>query len=184
MRYRRLGDTDLMVSEVGLDARALRRSDPETAAATLRAAIALGITVVAWEVSDALEDLEPLLTEAAALERGRLTLVALLDHVPAPEAMGPQAEAIASRLGSELDVLALPGVVDAAQRDALTEVQSRGIARLAGTYDGAGIEVLAGRIAFAAEPAEVPARLAQPGVGCVLLPVATPGELRAAIQAP
>ena len=120
MRYRRLGDTEQMVSEVGLDVRSVVAGGDEAAEAIIRRAIDAGVTVFAWDVSDAVEDLEPLIVRAAGVDRGRLTLVATLDILPAPGAMGPQAEAIAARLaepGAEgyLDILVLPGLPDAAQ---------------------------------------------------------------------
>lgn len=137
MRYRRLGDTEQMVSEVGLDVRSVLRDGGEAAEGVIRSAIDAGVTVFAWDVSDAAEDVEPLLVRAAGVDRGRLTLVATLDILPAPDAMGPQAEAIASRLaepGAEgyLDVLVLPGLPDAAQQDALREVRARGVIRFVG----------------------------------------------------
>ncbi|MGE3961626.1 MAG: hypothetical protein AB7F65_08110 [Dehalococcoidia bacterium] len=157
MRYRRLGQTNLMVSELGLEVRAVLGAGAEGAEATLRAAIDGGITLFAWDVSDATEDVEPLVLRAAGVDRGRLTLVAQLDYVPAPEDMGPQVEAIAARLedgGVEgyVDVIALPGLPDAGQLAALEEVRRRGIARfiaVAGEGDAqlpeplpAGIDVL------------------------------------------
>ena len=161
MRYRRLGDTEQMVSEVGLDVRSALAGGDEAAEVMIRRAIDAGVTVFAWDVSDAAEDLEPLLVRAAGVDRGRLTLVATLDILPAPEAMGPQAEAIASRLaepGAEgyLDVLVLPGLPDAAQQTALDEVRARGVIRFVGhaaegdaevatpTPDGLDVLVLSG----------------------------------------
>lgn len=143
MRYRRLGQTDLMVSELGLEVRAALDGGEDAAQAVLRAAMDGGVTVFAWDVSDATEDVEPLIARTAEVDRGRLTLVAVLDHLPEPEAIGPQVEAIASRLaepGAEgyVDVIALPGVPDAAQLAALDEVRRRGIARFvayAGDHD-------------------------------------------------
>lgn len=138
MRYRRLGRTDVMVSEVGLEVRdALDAGGEEGATTTLRAAIDAGITVMAWDVSDAAEDVEPLIIRAAGVDRGRLTLVAVLDYLPPPSEVGPQIEAIASRLAEPdapgyLDVIALPGVPDAAQAAALEEARARGIVRFVG----------------------------------------------------
>lgn len=137
MRYRRLGQTELMVSEVGLDVRSALSGGEDAAEGLIRTAIDAGVTVFAWDVSDAAEDVEPLLVRAAGVDRGRLTLVATLDFLPAPDAIGPQAEAIASRLaepGAEgyLDVLALPGLPDAAQQAALAEVRARGVVRFVG----------------------------------------------------
>ena len=180
MRYRRLGETDLMVSEVGLDARVLLRSDPETAAATVRAAIALGVTVAAWSVSDATEDIEPLLARAAGTDRGRLTLIAVLDHVPAPEAIGPQVEAIAGRLESAVDIVAFPGPIDDARRAAFEEARRQGSALLAATARDGEIEVAGGRIVPTDQDGAAE-RLREPGVACVLLPVADPGDLRHAV---
>lgn len=148
MRYRRLGDTEQMVSEVGLDVRSVFGDGDEAAEALIRSAIDAGVTVFAWDVSDAAEDVEPLLIRAAGVDRGRLTLVATLDILPAPEAMGPQAEAIASRLtepGAEgyLDLLVLPGLPDAAQQAALSEVRARGVIRFVGYAADGDSEVAA-----------------------------------------
>lgn len=126
-----------MVSELGLEVRAVLEAGEEAAEATLRAAIDDGVTVFAWDVSDALEDVEPLIIRAAGVDRGRLTLVAVLDILPPPEAIGPQIVAIATRLDEPtaegyLDVIALPGIPDAAQLDALAEVRARGIVRFVG----------------------------------------------------
>lgn len=148
MRYRRLGDTEQMVSEVGLDVHSVLGDGDEAAEGVIRSAIAAGVTVFAWDVSDATEDVEPLLIRAAGVDRGRLTLVATLDILPAPDAMGPQAEAIASRLaepGAEgyLDVLVLPGLPDAAQQAALREVRARGVIRFVGYAAEGDAEVAA-----------------------------------------
>lgn len=126
-----------MVSEVGLEVRAALEAGEEAAEATLRAAIDAGVTVFAWDVSDVSEDVEPLVIRAAGVDRGRLTLVAVLDILPAPQDIGPQVEAIATRLDEStaegyLDVIAFPRVPDAAQLSALAEVRRRGIARFVG----------------------------------------------------
>ncbi len=137
MRYRRLGDTEQMVSEVGLEVRSTLEGGDEAAEAVIRGAIDAGVTVFAWDVSDAAEDVEPLIIRAAGVDRGRLTLIATLDVLPTPDAIGPQAEAIAARLaepGAEgyLDVLVLPGLPDDAQQAALREVRARGIVHFVG----------------------------------------------------
>lgn len=145
MRYRRLGRTELMVSEVGLEVRATLAQGAEAAAAALRSAIDGGITVFTWDVSDAAEDVEHLLAHTAGLDRGRLTLVAILDQLPPPEELGPQVEAIAARLGETdpgyLDVIALPGVPDAKQLEALEDVRRRGLARFVGFSGGSDAEL-------------------------------------------
>jgi hypothetical protein len=136
VRYRRLGQTELMVSEVGLEVRPLLAQGAEAAEQALRGALAAGVTVFTWDVSDATEDVEPIIARAAGVDRGRLTLIATLDFVPPPAAIGPQVEAIATRLevgveGEEgyVDVIALPGLPDEAQLRALEEVRRRGIVR-------------------------------------------------------
>jgi len=151
VRYRRLGSTELMVSELGLEVRALLDDGEEAAEAALRSAIDDGVTVFAWDVSDALEDVEPLIVRAAGVDRGRLTLVAVLDVLPPPEAIGPQVEAIATRLDEPtaegyLDVIAFPAIPDAAQLDALAEVRARGIVRFVGYAADTDVEA----------PAELP----------------------------
>ncbi len=159
MRYRRLGQTEQMVSEVGLDVRAILAGSGEGAEAALRSAIDRGITVFTWDVSDAAEDVEPLIIRAAGVDRGRLLLVAVLDVLPQPEDIGPQVDAIASRLAEPaadgyLDVIALPQLPDAAQLEALAEVRRRGVARFV-AYAGEGDREL---------PADLPA-----GVDLLLL---------------
>lgn len=209
MRYRRLGQTDLMVSELGLEVRAALAGGPDETEATLRAAIDGGVTVFAWDVSDATEDVEPLVIRAAGVDRGRLTLVAALDFLPAPEEIGPQVEAIAARLeegsGLEgyLDVVALPGLPDAAQLAALDEVRRRGILRfaaVAGESDAglpaalpSGLDVLvlgaAGRhrqgvgVLARAEPREAPALLEGGAVACVVTSALGAGEVSRLIGA-
>lgn len=181
VRYRRLGATELMVSEIALDARALRSSegqDEATAEATVRAAIALGVTVFTWTVSDASEDIEPLLAAGAGVDRGRLTLVARLDIVPSAADLGPQVEAIASRLGTPVDIVAFPGDLDAPAQAAFEEARERGLVRFAAVDAGDSIEVPAARL-LAADAAGVQGVLAQPGVASALVGVADPGELRA-----
>ena len=204
MRYRRLGQTDLMVSELGLEVRAALERGAEEAEATLRAAIDGGVTVFTWDVSDATEDVEPLVIRAAGVDRGRLTLVAALDFVPSPEDIGPQVEAIASRLdeggGLEgyVDVIALPGLPDEAQLAALNEVRSRGIARFIAVAAGsdaelpttlpAGIDVLvlggdAGSerdgvgVLARARVREAPALLEGGAVSCVVTSALDTGEV-------
>ncbi len=181
MRYRRLGSTGWMISEVGLDARALLQSDAETAAATIRAAIALGITAMAWSVSDATEDIEPLIAKAAGSDRGRLTLIALLDHVPSAEAVGPQVEAISSRLGSAVDIVAFPGALGDAERAAFEEARGRGSVRLAATTEDDTVRIEDARVTFAETPAAARDALDVGQATCVLVPVATPGDLRALV---
>ena len=165
MRYRRLGTTDLMVSEVGVEVRALLEGGEEAAAAALRAAIDGGVTVFAWDVSDSTEDVEPLLARAAGVDRGRLTLIAVLDVLPPAEQIGPQVDAIAARLaegGADgyLDIVAFPDLPDAAQLAALQEVRARGVAHHVG-YAGEGDTL----------PADLP-----PGVDVLVLGGAPSGE--------
>ena len=178
MRYRRLGETELMVSEVGLDVRALDGMDEESAASVIRAAITSGITVMAWDVSDGVNDLEPLLARAAGLERGRLTLVAMLDHVPPPENVGPQVGAITSRLGegaSEgfVDIVTFPGEITEGHLAAFEELRSRGRARFAGHYAASRIRLPGGVLAFAADEDDAMSVLSTPEVACALVPVAS-----------
>jgi len=180
VRYRRLGSTELMVSEIGLDARALLAAGEDTAEVTIRAAIALGVTVLAWTVSDASEDVEPLIARAAGVDLGRLTLVARLDLVPAPEDVGPQVEAVASRLGSGVTLAAFPGALGPEAHAAFEEARERDVVRFAALDSGATIEVPDGRIAEA-RPGAISAALQAPGVACALVQVADPGDLRALI---
>lgn len=215
MRYRRLGRTDLMVSELGLEVRATLGAGSlaegeDDAAAALRAAIDGGVTLFTWDVSDAAEDVEPLVIRAAGVDRGRLTLLAVLDFLPPPEAIGPQVEAIASRLAEGeggggngnvpgyLDVIAFPGVPDAAQIEALEAVRRRGTARfVAVAADGdaglpadlpAGVDVLvlggapssvhatAGVVARA-RLTDAPALLADRAISSVVTSAADAGEV-------
>lgn len=152
MLYRRLGRTELMVSETGLHADPLRGMDREQAVAVLRRAFARNVSVVAWSVSDALEDLEPVIAEAAGQDLGRLALVALLDQLPAAEDIGPQIEAVAVRLGDEtaVDIVTFPSLPDSDQLAALAEVRARGVLRSAGILGApegsvpAGVDVVVG----------------------------------------
>jgi len=189
-----------MVSELGLEVRALLDDGEEATEAALRSAIDDGVTVFAWDVSDALEDVEPLIVRAAGVDRGRLTLVAVLDILPPPEAIGPQVEAIATRLDEPtaegyLDVIAFPAIPDAAQLAALAEVRARGIVRFVGYAADTdveapaelptGVDVLvlgrapaSGRegigVIARAEPGEAPTLLEGRAVSSVVTPAGVP----------
>ena len=204
MAYRRLGTTDVVVSEAGIDVRAALPGGFEAAEETLRAAIDAGITVFAWDVSDTLEDVEPLIARASGVNRGRLTLVAVLDVMPSAQEMGPQIEAVAARLeadGAEgfVDVIALPALPDAAQAAALQESRERGIVRFVGVaphgsarspvplptgidlwvLDGVPVIDHRGAGVIARVPAgEAPALIHAGLVSSVVAPVASPVEVR------
>lgn len=168
MRYRRLGRTELMVSEVGLDADALRDAGHDEAVAVVRAALASGVTLVTWSVADSLEDIEPWLAEGARSEIGRFTLIPRLDVLPSPEAIGPQVEAVAARLGVEsLPVAAFPEVPVGDAAAALAEVRERGVVRFAGY---AGTAPLQPAQAAAVDVVVMAAWTAPPsGLGAVML---------------
>jgi hypothetical protein len=184
VRYRRLGETDLMVSELGLDVRPLEGVDEAIAIETLRAAILSGITVFAWDVSDAATDLEPLVALAAGVDRGRLTAVAVLDHVPEPDAIGPQIEAIASRLadgeGSEgrVEIMAFPGELGTAQLAAFEDAQARGIVGFGARSAGSQIQVGGSTIAFVADAADALVALGAHEATCAVVAVTSAEDLR------
>jgi hypothetical protein len=184
VRYRRLGETDLMVSEVGLDVRPLEGVDEAIAIETLRAAILSGITVFTWDVSDAATDIEPLVARAAGVDRGRLTAVALLDHVPEPEAIGPQIEAIASRLadgeGGEgrVEIMAFPGDLEAAQMAAFEDAQARGIVGFGARSAGSQIQVGGGVITFVADAADALVALGAHDAICAVVTATSPDDLQ------
>lgn len=182
MRYRRLGETDLMVSEVGLDVRALEGVDEEIAIATLRAAILAGVTVLTWDVSDAATDLEPLIARAAGVDRGRLTAVAILDSVPEPEAIGPQVEAIAARLASGgeglVEIVAFPGDLDDQRLLAFQEARARGIVRFAGRAAGSQVRVGGTVLTFVADAADALVALGAHETSCAIVSVRSPDEVR------
>lgn len=186
MRYRRLGETELMVSEVGLDVRPLEGVQEEIAVETLRAAILSGVTVFAWDVSDAATDLEPLVALAAGVDRGRLTTVAVLDHVPQPEAIGPQIEAIASRLadGGEgrVEIVAFPGDLDPAQLAAFEDARARGIVEFGARAAGSQIQVGGGAIAYVADAADALVALGAHEATCAVVAATSPEELRGVLD--
>ena len=134
MRYRRLGRTELVVSEVGLTARALEGLAPEVAGATLQAAIAAGVSLIALDARDSSFDLEPLIASVAGIERPRLTIVGVLDHLPAAVDLAPEVAAIAARFGTSgyLDVVAFPQAPTPAHLAALADLRDRRLVRFTG----------------------------------------------------
>jgi hypothetical protein len=124
-----------MVSEIGVDADVLRDLEHEEAVETLRAAFIAGVTVVTWHVADSLDDLEPLIVEAVKSDRGRLTLVAILDYLPTPDDLGPQVEAVAARLGGTVDIVAFPEAPTDAHAAAIDEIRARHTVRFV-AYSG------------------------------------------------
>lgn len=164
MRYRRLGRTELVVSEVGITARALEGLSPEVAGATLQAAIAAGVTLIAMDARDSATDLEPMIAEVTGIERPRLTIVAVLDHLPAPDDLAPEVAAIAGRFGDRgyLDVVAFPHAPEAAHLAAIEDLRSRGLVRHTGIAtsdaDVACAAIEAGAVEVLVAPLNMPRR--------------------------
>jgi aryl-alcohol dehydrogenase-like predicted oxidoreductase len=169
MRYRRLGRTEQVVSEVGLTARALDGVAPEVAGATLQAAISAGVTLIAMDARDSASDLEPMISAIAGTDRPRLTIVAVLDHLPSPDDLAPEVAAIAGRFGDRgyVDVVAFPQAPGAAHLAALADLRGRGLAFFAGiatSDDGiARAAIEGGHIDVLVAPLNLPRRASMRG---------------------
>ncbi len=126
MRYRRLGSTEWMVSEVGLAMRALEGLDEAAAGATLGAALAQGITLLLVDAREHEGGVEAIIGRVTASERPRLVVVSRIER-PAPDStLEAQLRAAAARVSDDgyLDVALFNHVPDAGQRavlDALAE---------------------------------------------------------------
>ena len=117
MRYRRLGRTEWMVSEVGLALRALEGLDEAVAGAALGAAIASGVTLVLVDVREHEGSVEPLIGRVTTSERPRLVVVSRFERIAEAPTFAAQLQAAGGRLSNEgyLDVALFPQVPDPAQ---------------------------------------------------------------------
>lgn len=130
MRYRRLGRTEWMVSEVGLALRALEGLDEAVAGAALGAAIASGVTLVLVDVREHEGSVEPLVGRVTTVERPRLVVVSRFERLAEPSTFAAQLQAAGRRLSRDgyVDVALFTQVPDAAQCAVLdTLVESRAV---------------------------------------------------------
>ncbi|MBM4411612.1 MAG: hypothetical protein FJ037_09925 [Chloroflexi bacterium] len=131
MRYRRLGRTEWMVSEVGINLRALEGLDEAAAGATFGAAIASGVTLVLVDVREHEGSLEPLVGRVMASERPRLAVLSRFERIAEAPAFAAQLLAAGARLGKEgfLDIALLTQIPDPAQRAVLDELAATRMVR-------------------------------------------------------
>jgi len=124
MRYRRLGRTEWMVSEVGINLRALEGLDEAAAGATFGAAIASGVTLVLVDVREHEGSVEPLVGRVMESERPRLAVVSRFERFAEVSTFAAQLLAAGARLGNEgfLDIALFTQIPDAAQRAVLDEL--------------------------------------------------------------
>lgn len=124
MRYRRLGRTEWMVSEVGINLRALEGLDEAAAGATFGAAIASGVTLVLVDVREHEGSVEPLVGRVMTSERPRLTVLSRFERMAEAPAFAAQLLAAGARLGKEgfLDIALFTQIPDPAQRAVLDEL--------------------------------------------------------------
>lgn len=117
MRYRRLGRTEWMVSEVGLALRALEGLDEVSAGATLGAALAQGITLVTVDAREHEGGVEPLVGRVTTSERPRLVVVTRFERFAEASALEAQLSAAGTRLSDlgYLDVALFTQTPDAEQ---------------------------------------------------------------------
>lgn len=130
MRYRRLGRTEWMISEVGLALRALEGLDEAVAGAALGAAIASGVTLLLVDVREHEGGVEPLVGRVTAGERPRLVVVSRFERMAEPSTFAAQLQAAGHRLSKEgyVDVALFAQVPDATQLAVLdTVVESRAV---------------------------------------------------------
>ncbi|TAJ19559.1 MAG: hypothetical protein EPO65_06560 [Dehalococcoidia bacterium] len=129
MRYRRLGRTEWMVSEVGLALRALEGLDDATAGATLGAALAQGITLVTVDAREHEGGVEPLVGRVTTSERPRLVVVTRFERTAEAAGLEAQLCAAGTRLSdlAYLDVALFtqtPNVEQRAVLDALASTRT------------------------------------------------------------
>lgn len=117
MRYRRLGRTEWMVSEVGLALRALEGLDEAVAGAALGAAIASGVTLVLVDVREHEGGVEPLVGRVTTVERPRLVVVSRFERLAEPSTFAAQLQAAGRRLSKDgyLDVALFTQLPDSTQ---------------------------------------------------------------------
>ncbi len=208
MRYRRLGRTEWMVSEVGLALRALEGLDEAVAGATLGAALTAGVTLVLVDVREHEGGVEPLIGRVTASERPRLVVVSRFERIAEASTFAAQLRAAGARLSNEayLDVALFPQVPDPAQCAVLEALAATRTVRAWGveTADAsiaarafeAGARVLvtpadAGEPLFAAaaranvgvilagDATTIGPALASPRVASVVTEATSPGEMEA-----
>ena len=121
MRYRRLGRTEWMVSEVGLALRALEGLDEVAAGATLGAALAQGITLVTVDAREHEGGVESLVGRVTTSERPRLVVVTRFERVAEAATLEAQLRAAGTRLSDlgYLDVALFTQTPNAEQRTVL-----------------------------------------------------------------
>lgn len=212
MRYRRLGRTEWMVSEVGLALRALEGLDEAVAGAALGAAIASGVTLVLVDVREHEGGVEPLIGRVMASERPRLVVVSRFERTAETSTFAGQLQAAGKRLSNEgyLDIALFPQVPDPEQRailDALAAartVRAWGIetadastaarafeagARVLVTPAGAAEPLLAGAaqadagVIVEGDPASIGSALADARVASVVAEAMAAGEVEALARA-
>ncbi len=124
MRYRRLGRTEWMVSEVGINLRALEGLDEAASGATFGAAIASGVTLVLVDVREHEGSVEPLVGRVMASERPRLAVVSRFERLAEASTFAAQLLSAGGRLSKEgfLDIALFTQVPDPAQRAVLDEL--------------------------------------------------------------
>ena len=117
MRYRRLGSTEWMVSEVGLALRALEGLDEAAAGAALGSALASGVTLALVDVREHEGGVEPLIGRVTTSERPRLVVVSRVERLAEAATFAAQLRAAGARLSNEayLDVALFTQVPDPAQ---------------------------------------------------------------------
>ena len=138
MRYRRLGSTEWMVSEVGLNLRALEGLDEVVAGGTLGAAFAAGVTVIRVDAREHAGSVEPLMGRVTATERPRLVVVSHFERLAEASLFEAQLRAAGARIGKEgyLDVALFSQVPDAGQRTVLDALIASRIVRAWGIETG------------------------------------------------
>jgi len=212
MRYRRLGRTEWMVSEVGLALRALEGIDEAAAGATLGAATASGVTLLLVDVREHEGGVEPLVGRVMAGERPRLVAVSRFERLAEPAAFAAQLQAAGARLSDDgyLDVALFKEIPDPPHREVLERLAvTRGVrawgvetdeaAFAARAFeDGATVVVTpapasdallaaaarAGAgVIVAGPPEEVAASLADPRVTSAVAEAATPAEMDTLVRA-
>lgn len=117
MRYRRLGGTEWMVSETGLDLRTLEGLDEAAAGATLGAALARGVTLILVDAREHEGGVEPLIGRVTTSERPRLVVLSRFERIAEAPALEAQLRAAGTRISDDgyLDVAVFRQVPDAAQ---------------------------------------------------------------------
>lgn len=128
MRYRRLGRTEWMVSEVGLAMRALEGLDEVTAGATLGAALAQGISLVLVDAREHEGGVEAIIGRVMASERPRLVVVSRIERAAPAATLEAQLRAAGARVSDDayLDVALFKDVPDAGQRAVLDALAASG----------------------------------------------------------